>query len=111
MNVRITEHLEIDLKHEHWCCNRCAAPLGDARKNYKEGCLVAERPMEEVHDPLLADGELSFCFDPDYCCLLEFYCPACGLLIENEYLPPGHPITHDLELDIDALKRKHDGRG
>ena len=28
-------------------------------------------------------------------------------MIETEYLPPGHPITHDIELDIDALKRKH----
>jgi hypothetical protein len=22
-----------------------------------------------------------------------------------EYLPPGHPLTHDIELDIDALKK------
>jgi len=111
MNVPITEHLEIDLEHEQWCCRRCRAVLGDARGNYKEGCLVAERPMEEVHPPLTGDEKFSFCFDPDYCCLLEFYCPACGLLIENEYLPPGHPITHDLELDIDALKVKHGGSG
>jgi hypothetical protein len=26
-------------------------------------------------------------------------------MIENEYLPPGHPITHDIELDIGALKK------
>jgi hypothetical protein len=29
------------------------------------------------------------------------------VMIENEYLPPGHPITDDIALDIDELKRKH----
>jgi hypothetical protein len=28
-------------------------------------------------------------------------------MIENEYLPPGHPVTHDIELDIDALKKRY----
>jgi acetophenone carboxylase len=31
-------------------------------------------------------------------------------MVEVEYLPPGHPITHDIELDIDKLKKKL-GRG
>ena len=26
-------------------------------------------------------------------------------MIENEFLPPGHPLTHDIELDIEALRR------
>jgi hypothetical protein len=25
-------------------------------------------------------------------------------MIEVEYLPPGHPPLHDIELDIDSLK-------
>ena len=107
MKLRITEYLDIDLERELWCCNRCGAALVGARENYKHGCLVAERPLEEVHPPLVSACEFSFCFDPDYCRLLEFYCPGCGVLIENEYLPPGHPITHDIELDIDALKLRH----
>jgi acetone carboxylase, gamma subunit len=28
-------------------------------------------------------------------------------MMENEYLPPGHPLTHDIELDIDQLKARH----
>jgi hypothetical protein len=32
-------------------------------------------------------------------------------MIENEYLPPGHPITHEIELDIDALKQRYGGIG
>jgi acetophenone carboxylase len=38
--------------------------------------------------------------------ILEFYCPGCGTQVETEYLPPGHPITHDIEIDIDRLKER-----
>ena len=27
-------------------------------------------------------------------------------MIENEYLPLGHPITHDIDIDIDQLRTK-----
>ena len=107
MKVRITEYLEIDLDQEKWCCQRCGHALIGARKNYKKGCLVAEKPFEEVHPALVEGKEYSFSPDPNYCRLLEFYCPACGVIIENEYLPPGHPITHDIDLDVDALKKRH----
>jgi hypothetical protein len=30
-------------------------------------------------------------------------------MIENEMLPLGHPITYDLELDIDTLEKKYSG--
>ena len=106
MKVRITEYLEIDLETEQWCCQRCGQSLSSARDSYKKGCMVAERKLEEVHNPLLEGQEYRFCPDPDYCRLIEFYCPQCAVMIENEYLPPGHPITHDIELDIDALKKR-----
>ena len=104
---QITEYMDIDLEKELWCCNRCGKELISARDNYKKGCLVAERPLEEVHPPMTDGQTYSFCPDPDFCRILEFYCPSCGTLIENEYLPPGHPITHDIELDLDAVKRRH----
>ncbi|MBI5014804.1 MAG: acetophenone carboxylase [Deltaproteobacteria bacterium] len=107
MRVRITEYLEVDLTNEQWCCQRCGQALTGARQSYKRGCLVAERPLAEVHPPLVEGQSFSFCPDPDYCRLLEFYCPTCGTLLENEYLPPGHPMTHDIELDIDALKTRY----
>ena len=106
MKVRITEYLEIDSESEKWFCERCGHALIGARENYKKGCLVAEIPLEEVHPPMLEGQAYSFCPDPAYTRLLEFYCPGCGVMIENEYLPPGHPITHDIQLDIDALKKR-----
>ena len=105
--IRITEGLDIDLTSERWCCNRCGQELYDARDNYKKGCLIAEREMSEVHPAMVDGAAYSFTPDSDYCRLLEFYCPGCGTMLENEYLPPGHPITHEIELDIDALKRRH----
>lgn len=107
--IQITECLDIDLDKERWCCNRCGHDLNDARKNYKEGTLVAERDMTEVHPPLVTGQEYSFTPDNDYCRLLEFYCPNCATLLETEYLPPGHPITHEIEIDLDALKARANG--
>ena len=105
---RITEYLDLDLEAERWSCNRCGADLGAARANYKEGCLIAARDPREVHPPLVegADQAYTFAPDPDWCRIVEFYCPGCGTMIETEYLPPGHPITHDIELDIDSMRRR-----
>jgi len=107
MKVHITEYLDVDLVTERWCCHACGETLNSARQNYKEACLVAEVPWDEVY-PRLAESD-GYSFQPNqaYCRLLEFYCPGCGVTIENEYLPPGHPITHEIEPDIDALKRRY----
>jgi acetophenone carboxylase len=104
---RITEYLDVDLAAERWSCNRCGADLGSARDTYKKGCLIAAREPKEVHPQIVQDTEYSFAPDSDWCRIVEFYCPGCGTLIETEYLPPGHPLTHDIELDVDALKAKH----
>lgn len=107
---RITECLDIDLEAEVWRCNRCSHPLGSARENYKTFCLVHERNPHEIHPPVVA-GPYTLAPDPEWCRIIEFSCPSCGVQIEVEYLPPGHPITWDIELDIDALKRKHAQEG
>ena len=104
-NLRITEALDLDLDKEHWVCNRCGHDLGPAGDNYKNGCKVYERNPTEIHDPKIA-GEYTFSPDPDWVRIIEFYCPSCAVQIETEYLPPGHPITHDIEIDIRSLKQR-----
>jgi acetophenone carboxylase len=104
--VDITEYLAIDLGRERWLCRRCDQDLGAARRNYKEGCVVAARDPRDIHAAVV-DGDYTFAPDPEWCRVVEFYCPGCATLVEVEYLPPGHPITHDIDLDIDALKAKH----
>lgn len=98
----ITEYLAIDLERELWVCRRCACELGSARRNYKEGLLLRERDPREIHSSGLAEPRMAP--DPEWCRVVEMFCPGCATLVEVEYLPPGHPITHDIEIDIDALK-------
>ncbi len=108
MNVMITEQLCINLDTEQWLCRRCNKELGSARNNYKRGLLVHERDPREIHRPILDPDRYEFTFGPDptWVRIVEYYCPGCGQMIEVEYLPPGHPPLHDIELDIDALKRR-----
>lgn len=110
--VAITEYLEIALETERWHCRCCGHDIASARDNYKTGLLVYDRDPREIHDPKLGEGyEFTYAPDPAWCRIVEFYCPSCGTQVENEYLPPGHPLTHDIELDIDKLKARHLGRG
>ena len=64
------------------------------------------RDPAEIHPPLVEGGPYSFAPDPQWCRIVEFYCPECAVLLEVEYLPPGHPLTHDIELDIDSMKAR-----
>ena len=112
MKVLITETLRIDRGTEQWECRRCGHEHGSARDNYKRGLLVHDRDPREVHKPLLDTQlyERTYSPDPKWCRILEYYCPDCGTMVEAEYLPPGHPPLHDIELDIDALKEQWKGR-
>ena len=103
--LRITEYLDIDLDREQWLCERCGRVLGSARESYKKGCLLYARDPREIHPPIV-EGNFSFAPDPLWVRIVEFYCPGCGTQMETEYLPPGHPITHDIEIDLDALKKR-----
>lgn len=107
--LAITEYLEIDLQEERWHCRRCNHDIGNARENYKEGLVIAQRDPREVHRPLISEERYEYTYapDPEWCRLVEFYCPSCATLMEVEYLPPGHPLTRDIELDIDAMKARH----
>ena len=103
--IRFTEYLDLDLEDENWYCHVCGYKIGSARGNYKKGCLVYERNPKEIHDPILPKAPYNFCPKEEWVSIIEFYCPGCGTLIETEYLPPGHPITSDIEVDIDSLKQ------
>lgn len=113
MRVPMTEYLLIDLDTESWLCRVCGQNLGNARGNYKEGTLVYDRNPEEIHPSIIDREKYEFTFspDPNYCRILEYYCPGCATQIEAEYLPPGHPPIVDMEWDIDALRAHWESRG
>lgn len=106
--LRITPYLLLDVDEEAWYCAECSYKLGPARENYKKGCKVYEKDPREIHRPLIEGSTYHFGFDPNWVKIIEFYCPGCGVQLETEYLPPGHPITHDIEIDVDSLKKKLD---
>lgn len=112
MKVHMTENLRIDLDSERWECRKCDRDLADARDNYKRGLLVYDRDPREIHSAIVDPEHYQFTFapDPEWIRILEYCCPGCGTQVEVEYLPPGHPPTRDMALDIDALKRQWAGR-
>lgn len=107
MKRRITENLDIEIDTLEWHCHDCGQALGPASRNYKEGCLIAARHPHDVWRPLI-DSEYNFSFDPGWTRLVEYYCPQCGLLIDLDVLPPGHPLPHDIELDLAKLAERKD---
>lgn len=106
MKVHITENLKIDLESEMWECRNCDHELFSARDNYKRGLLVYDRDPTEIHAPIIDPKKYDYTFSPDptWVRILEYCCPSCGTMMEVEYIPPGHPPTRDIDLDIDALK-------
>ena len=107
MKIRVTEYLDLELDSERWHCRVCQHDLGSARENYKHSCQVNQRDPREIHQPLI-DAEYSFAPDPDWVRIVEFHCPGCFTQVETEYLPPGHPVTHDIEIDLDRLRERLD---
>src|SRR5713101_2067698 len=105
--IRVTEYLDLDIQQERWLCNRCGHEIGPARENYKKGCLLYDRDPREIHPPIV-EGSYSFAPDPLWVRIVEFNCPGSVTQIETEYLPPCHPITHDIEMDIKTLKARLD---
>jgi acetone carboxylase gamma subunit len=103
--IRVTEYIDLDVELEKWFCNRCGRELGPARQSYKRGCLLYDRDPREIHPPLVS-GEYNFSPDPMWVRIVEIYCPSCGVQMETEYLPPGHPLTWDIEIDLDRLKQR-----
>jgi acetophenone carboxylase len=98
----ITEYLAVDLDARRWACRHCGTLLGPADEPYKKGCLIAARDPSEVWRPLI-DERYTFTFDRDWARVVETCCPQCATLFDVELLPPGHPLTDDISLDLEAL--------
>jgi acetone carboxylase gamma subunit len=102
MRRRITESLDLDTDSRRWSCHDCGQDLGSATDNYKAATLIRDRDPREIWQPMVSE-KFNFSYSPGWMRLVEFYCPGCALLMDVEVLPPGHPITHDIELDLDHL--------
>jgi len=102
MRKKITEYINLDVKNKQWLCNTCDHNLGNAEDSYKKGLLLYNRDPGEIHDPHV-EGEYTFSPDANWVRIVEFYCPGCGTMVETETLAVGHPLTHDIEIDLDNI--------
>ena len=107
---RIGESLDLEMTTAtatgwRWRCHDCSHDLGPAEENYKKGCLIDARDPEEIWQPYIEEA-YTFSYKADWMQLVEFYCPGCGTMIEVEVLPPGHPLSHDVELDLESLRQR-----
>lgn len=106
MKLKMTEALDIDLERETWCCHKCSHEIAPATDSYKKGLLAYARDPREVHQAIIDPTQYAqnFAPQPEWVRIVEYYCPQCALLVEAEYLPPGHPPVMDMRFDLDNLR-------
>lgn len=106
MKIVMTEALLIDLDRSSWVCRKCGHEHGSAERSYKHGLLAHARDPREVHQAILDARQYknTFAPSPEWVRIVEYYCPQCALLVEAEYLPPGHPPLEDMQFDLASLR-------
>lgn len=75
-------------------CARCGHGLGPLTDNYKAHALRRDRPIQAAN-PLIGDPRRFIDAEVQF---RQFYCPACGGLLENEVCRAGDALLRDLEL-------------
>lgn len=86
--ITITEYLGIVADTRRWVCLRCSRDIGPADVDYKRGLLLYDRDPRDIY-PAGLPGDRGYTPDPQWCRIVEYYCPGCASQVETEYLPPG----------------------
>jgi len=81
--------------------------FGDYRENWKLKARIFVRDTDEKYREIYP--ELMHA-DPEWMEMREFYDPIDGTLLEVEAVPPGYPIVHNFEPDLEAFYTKWLGR-
>ena len=81
---------------KRWCCLACANDLGPIASNYKLACAKLESPVA-ASNPHVGDPKRYIDPDPVF---RQFFCPACGRLIENEIALAGDPVLQDIQISL-----------
>ncbi|MER1967129.1 acetone carboxylase subunit gamma [Castellaniella sp. GW247-6E4] len=81
--------------------------FGDYRKNWKLGTRIYVRNTHESYQKVYTEMAYG---DPDWMELREYYDPLDGSLLDVEVVPPGYPIVHNFEPDLEGFYREWLGR-
>ena len=81
----------------------CGHEFGDYRDNWKLEASVFVRDTDEALREIYP--AMMHC-DPEWTVLREFYCPGCYTVLEVEAVPPGYPILHDFQPDLETFYRE-----
>lgn len=76
---------------ERIVCRHCGENICSRDRNYKRHLLSAVRSVEEAGPKINSPEE----FVDDEIEFRQYYCPGCGTLVENEFLPSGHDPIQD----------------
>lgn len=81
---------------KRWCCMGCANDLGPLSGNYKDACATLTAPIT-ASNPHVGDYRRYLDDEPIF---RQYFCPACGNLIENEVARVGEPALQDIEIRL-----------
>ena len=80
----------------------CGHEFGDYRKNWKLAANIYVRKDKKSLREIYPNSDICH---PDWMELREFICPGCATLLEVEACPPGYPIVHDFQPDLEGFYR------
>jgi N-methylhydantoinase B len=94
---QLDHHLAVD-DADRILCRTCGHVLGSAERNFKEGAVMKERPIQDAN-PLIVDPAL---FIDDEVVFRQYFCPGCATLLENEVVLASTPPIWDKQLAPNA---------
>ena len=90
---QLDHHLAID-ESGTIVCRRCGHGLGPADRNFKEGAVRRDLPIQSAN-PLIVDPAT---FIDDEVVFRQYVCPGCATLLENEVVLARSDPVWDKEL-------------
>lgn len=81
--------------------------FGDYRENWKLKARILVRNTHELYQEVYAEMTYG---DPQWMEMREFYDPLDGTLLDVEVVPPGYPVLHNFEPDLEGFYSKWLGR-
>jgi len=83
------------------------AEFGDYRQNWKLKARIFVRDSAERYREIYTEMAHA---DPEWMEMREFYDPLDGTLLDVEVVPPGYPLIHDFEPDLEGFYEDWLGR-